>query len=438
MKKLTAFFLALVMAVTVLSVPASAKTKEVTIFGVTVPADTKEICFANGDGDSIDTIYAEMDAPGYDTYAFIGDKTVDFAEVAEKLPKLKSLAVVNCGMKNTDSLAKLENLTTLGLYKNDETVKLSVLKKLTGLKKFGYRNMQCEKMPPISSLTNLTELSICVPWKVFTDLSMLRGMTKMKKLTLKYGSFKDLSALKKMTNLRALEVESFYLEDISALKGLKKLKVLSVAQTEKVTCADLAELKNLTALALHSMKFRDIGELAKLPNLKELTVTNPDSRAGSNLYWHVSELTQLETLQLVGVKTFDCKFVKGLTNLKTLVMDVCDIYYLDGMETLTNLTYLSAPYNKLKDISPLAGLTELKVLNLNSNSVKDLTPVKKLKKLEYLGISYSRDADPTPILKLKNLKTLYAPDSAVDAEFAEKYKKINPECEVTYVYRYEQ
>lgn len=436
MKKLTAFFLALVTAVTALSVPCSAEAEEVTLFGVTVPADTKEICFAHGDGGIASALSVAADDPGIDACYYIGDRTVDFAEVAKKLPELKGLAVVNCDMTNLGSLTKLKKLTKLGLYNNDETQELPVLKKLTGLKKFDYRNMSCEKLPPLSSLTNLTELAICVSGKAaFSDLSPLKGMTKMKKLRLVYGSFKDLSALKKMTDLRELWVTCSALEDISALKGLKKLKTLMIAQADNVTCAQIAELTGLTSLTLREMAFRDIEELAKLKNLKELTVSNPDERGGSNLYWHVSELTQLESLKLGGLKLFDCKFAKGLTNLKTLWVDDCGVYSLDGMETLTGLTELSAVYNwKIEDISPLAGLTELKTLNLNSNPVKDLTLLKKLKKLEYLGISRSA-ADPAPILKLKNLKKLYAPDSKVDAAFAEKYQKINPACNITYEWK---
>ena len=268
LKRITGIFLALAVAAGMLLVPCSAAGKRVTIFGVSISVDAKRVCFVKGSGEnSLNVWSAENDAPEFDAYYYIGDETVDIAEVAEKLPALQSLSVVECEVKNAASFSELENLTKLGLYGNDGAEKLSFLKKLTKLKKFGYRNMNCESIAPVSYLKMLTELSLDVPAKAVPELSPLQELTKLKSLRVGYGSFRDLSALKKMKNLRELEIDNHYLTDISALKKLKKLESLTLSRTENVKAADLAELKQLSSLTLNNVKMRDVDSISKLEEL---------------------------------------------------------------------------------------------------------------------------------------------------------------------------
>lgn len=78
--------------------------------------------------------------------------------------------MVDCEVKNLDALSGLTELTRLGLYGNDGAEELSFLKSLTGLKKFGYRNMNCESVASVAALKKLTELSLDVPARAVPDL----------------------------------------------------------------------------------------------------------------------------------------------------------------------------------------------------------------------------------------------------------------------------
>ncbi len=455
MRKILSFLLIFAVLAAFFPARSFAAGGRVRLYGCSFSADAEQVCFVKGSAeDALDAWAAETDAPEFKKYYYIGSEAVDIREIAEKLPALQSLFIVGCDVKNIDSLTELKNLTRLGLFGNDGAEDLTFVRDLTGLKKFRYRNMNCESVQPVSKLKKLTELSLDVPAKAIPDLSPFKGLTKMKKLTVGYGSFRDLSALKKMKNLRELEIDNHYLTDISALKSLEKLESLTLSRTEDVKAADLAELKQLTSLTLNNVRMRDFDSVSKLNGLKSLSVTGLTGISVHRFYDAVAHMTQLEALVLCDVSIYHCDFLKGLTNLRELALIFCDVDDISGLKNLKKLTRLILSYNQItelsalkdlkkltvlelagnliEDISAVSGLTELRSLNLNGNQIRELTPAAKLKKLKYLGISGAYFADPAPILKLTGLRELFAPDSMVDGEFSEKYRKLNPECAVTY------
>ena len=438
MKKLLSAFIAMVIMIGLLPATGFAASEKVTIYGNSISVHAKQICFVIGDKDDTIINYMAEDyyAPGFKNYYYIPKETaVDFKVIAEKLPELQNLAVVYGEVKNLSALADMKDLVWLGLYNNDGTEKLSFLKNLTQLKKFRYSNWDCESIKPVSYLKNVTELYLDVRAKAATDISPLKGLTKVKKLTIGYGGFEDLSALSGMKNLQELEVDSTYLSDISALEDLKKLTSLTINRTDSIKGADIAKLSGLTYLELNNMEMKDFENITKLENLKSLSISGLTGISVVRFNNALAHMTQLEELVLVNMPIHNLNCLKGLKNLRELGVLLSDIDDISGIKNLTNLQTLYLTHNKITDISALKKLTNLTYLNLNENSIEDISPIKNLTKLKYLGLSNSYYFDdPSPILKLTQLEELYVPGTAVDEEFAKKYKKINPNCEITYKY----
>lgn len=455
MKKIISFFMAVVLLAGLFPVRGFAAGKKVLLFGGSFSPAIKRLCLVGGEEDDpLSRWAAQTYAPEYTSVTFLGGETVDLAEIAEKLPALQSLFILKSEVKNLDALSELKDLKQLVLYNNDGAENLSFLKKLSGLTLFRYTNMNCKGIGAVSSLKNLTALSLDVPARVMKTLAPLKSLTKLKKLSLGYGAFEELSALKKLKNLRELTIDNHYLKDISALKSLKKLGSLTLSRTEEVKGGDLAALKQLTSLTLNNCQMRDFDSVSKLDGLKTLSVTGLTGISVTRFYDAIAHMTGLTALALCDVSIGSCDFLSGLTELRELYLIMCGVEELSGLKKLKKLETLCLSYNKIADISALkglkkltvlelaqneiedisavSGLTELKTLNLNMTRVSDLSPVKKLAKLEYLGIAGAYYADLEPILKLTALRELYAPDSAVDGAFAERLKKKNPDCAVAY------
>lgn len=363
MKKLLSILLTLVLTLTVLPIQSlAAKQETVTLYGNKFSVHTKQVCFVKGGEDDNDRIIiqvlAKLYEPSASKYYYVGNETVDFKLVAEKLPELQSISAVMCDVKNTAALADMKDLVKLGLYGNAGAEGLGFLKKMTGLKSFRYENDDCISINPISFLKKLKELYLDVGW--ISDIKALKGLTELTDLHLEYFAVEDLSALKKMKNLRKLYVSGYKLADISALKKLSKLRELSLNDTQMVSAKELSGLSQITSLELLNCSVSDFDGIGDMKNLKEfrLVTFSKNNKIISTL----TKMTHLKSLDLMFNDTAglgDCSFLKNHKNLKELSLHGCNI---------TN-------------ISPLKGLTKLEYLDLGGNPISDISTVKNFKGL---------------------------------------------------------
>ncbi len=473
-RKIFSAVFAAAMLIFALPVNAFAKPSKVTLYGCSISVHAKQVCFVKGEGNGITDRYHAMTCAEFPKYFYVGDESViDFELVAEKLPELQNLAVINCDVKNPNALSELDSLVWLGLFNNKGAEDLSFLKKLTGLKKFRYENMKCKGTKPLSRLKGLDELRLYTQADAFKDISFVSGMTELSDLALKggftdlsplsgiesvkrlslNGAFEDLSPLSGMKNLREIEIKAYggAFSGVSSLGKLKKLRSLSI-EGGVSDCAEIAKINGLTSLCLSYTKVRNFDALLKMPYLKKLVVARTSGLSEKKLKNVVSEMTELETFGVDRFELKDCGFLEKLEKLKELELSFCgteDISAVANMKDLELLSVSSANLNdisavkglkKLKyitfysagvtDISALKGLTKLKELSLSFNGVEDISPVAGLDELEYLDVCDTSVYDLSPALKLKGLKTLICNEEAADESFTADFKKINPGCEI--------
>lgn len=98
-------------------------------------------------------------------------------------------------------------------------------------------------LSPIKGLTKLEGLRLSM--NPVTDISALAGMSQMDRLDLGRTQIRDLSPLKGMTKMTELMLDDTPVEDVSPLAGLTKLERLSIKRT-RVT--DVSALRSLTKL----------------------------------------------------------------------------------------------------------------------------------------------------------------------------------------------
>lgn len=436
MKKVLSILFSLAIILTVLPVQSFAKSDKVEIYGNKISVHAKQVCFVKGKNTKdnvVVTILAEYYEPSAPQYYYVGDETIDFKVVAEKLPELQSISVVKCDVKNTSALAEMKDLVWLGLYDNVGAENISFLKNMTGLKKFKYYNYECKSIAPISYLKNLTELFLeaSVGGKEITDIKPLKGLTKLKKLDLRNCRLEELSGLSKMKNLQQFKLHGlygYYLSDISALKGLPKLRELSLERSKNISAKEFLELTQITSVELLQCSVSDFEVFAEMKNLKSFYFTD---WASPTVISTISKMTWLETLGVVSASLKDCRFLKNHKNLKKLDLFNNQITDITPLKGLTKLEYLDLGYNNIEDISALKNLKKLTYLDINSSSdIKDISPLSGLTELTGLNIADTRPESFSPLLKLKKLEFLNVYETGISDDIIAKIQKNNPKCEI--------
>ena len=269
--------------------------------------------------------------------------------------------------------AEMKTLTSLGA---------SSLSNLTGLEK----------------ATNLTSLGL---YGSFTDISALRGLTKLTTLGLSVNSGLDMTPLSGLTKLTTLRLSGGSLPNMTPLSGLTKLTTVDIS----AGAPDVSPLSSLTQL-----RTLNIPRRSRMPR-------------------GLSSLTQLTTLDMEYLSGLDLSALRGLTNLTTLNLSNNYITNLSALSGLTNLTRLDLSAQRgdgfngdssrtcqivsdshiawggnapsfspgITDISALSGMTKLTWLGLEGNSITDISALSGMTKLThlYLGSTTRITVDTT-------------------------------------------
>lgn len=132
---------------------------------------------------------------------------------------------------------------------------------------------------------------------------------------------------------------------------------------------------------------KTFADLKLLPNLSKLTVKNQTIDTLS----HLSSLTKLETLEIVGC-TFpveDLTILTTLPSLKALTLSGCRLSTIDALEGAKNLTYLDLSDNTIRNLKVLSTMPQLAELNLKHNAINALEDLSVLENLAKLDVSYN-------------------------------------------------
>lgn len=120
----------------------------------------------------------------------------------------------------------------------------------------------------------------------------------------------------------------------------------------------------------------------------------------------LSELHQLERLDLFDIDPSNIDAIAGLKNLRWLYLSGERARNVKALSNLTNLEHLDLNMGRITSIDPLSSLSQLKHLNIFCKKVSDISPLRNLKKLEFLGLSRTPVQNVEPLRSLSNLRTL--------------------------------
>jgi Leucine-rich repeat (LRR) protein len=204
-------------------------------------------------------------------------------------------------------------------------------------------------------------------WKS-PDIEFLPDMPDLDEVTLKDNDLlTDITPLSELTKIKILKIyDCPNIKNIKPLSSLVNMESLYLTHNNNYDYRDIAPLKKLETLFIlgdHSGEI-DLGSIGQLRYVKFLHLNNGLAAATIKNINELQNLTNLETLEIMGVADLDLSWAANLRNLTELDMTFCSV----------------------KDLSPLANLPNLLEVNLAGNSIKDITPLLRSNSLKRVRV----------------------------------------------------
>lgn len=261
-----------------------------------------------------------------------------------------------------------------------------------------YRNRNLQKLS-LSSF-QLPSQRICDDLLVqFTSLTSL-NLSRNKEITA--------NSLEKLTNLTKLDLIGNSRILPNSLEKLSKLKNLDLFLNKKISAHSLLKLPHLESLSFcsSSLVLEQLDVLVQLTNLKTLQLDlSFASDQTSNIESALPHFVNLHTFRLNGCRSFNCRVLSKLSNLKSLYLSSINSNSIkEDFKLLTNLTSISINYMENFDDEVIKLLTNL--VSLSTDSPITENAFKDLYHLTHLAISDSIEITRDGFRNLTNLVSL--------------------------------
>ena len=229
-----------------------------------------------------------------------------------------------------------------------------------------------------------------------------------------------------LTNLKILLLDGVPSIDLTPLTGLKSLVHLDISDADITDITPISALTHLKVLQLSVNDIPDLSPLNSLLNLEELVLDHKEIRDASMLSGSDSDndsgIDSLRKLrefhQPEGLTKIDLEWIKHLSKLKKLKLDISYSKNLELLNQLTNLEELYIHFTERDFLSSDIPLSKLKELTLDHAGAHNLGKMYNFPQLEHL-IFYSSHFTDFQIFK--NLKSL----KKIDVRWRSKFATLN-------------
>lgn len=226
-----------------------------------------------------------------------GGKTVKIGKNSYSTSKTGTLDLTNKKLTNSDikNLKYMTKLSEIIISNNPKITDLSVISGLTNLKKITFHNCNVKDISFVKKLKGLTVIG--AENNGITDISALSYNTKLTEAWLQNNNIKDISALKKCTALEYLDLSNSPIKSLSALSGMKKLVHLNLYNCG---ISSIAPLKNLTAIEYIYLDYNNLSDLTPLAKCKRLNELHASNNSLNGNLKALKGLTILTLLDISG------------------------------------------------------------------------------------------------------------------------------------------
>lgn len=246
-------------------------------------------------------------------------------------------------------------------YKKEQVIDFAQVDDVESIKELILHNCTVTNFSYIAAAKALKSIALADCNITSEDLSCLKGMEKLKKISLNVMKLDSILCLAEIPSLRELSLRGIDGIDYDELEHFTKLQSLSIQETEVITFDFMKKLKNLKELSFNEVPIRDLNFLYDLPKLKEFIM---EYRANDETA--LVCITKMKHLQRFLYPVPDMRIYQECPELYSIGVDssrVEDFSILDGKESITDVMF----YNIKTEKQYEQQLAEIKkYLNLRS------------------------------------------------------------------------
>lgn len=295
------------------------------------------------------------------------------------------------------ALPNLERLALVSINAPD----IAPLTRLPGLKRLSLDSVRAPDFTPLASMTGLEHLSV---WGIeeVTDLSFVRGLTRLQSLNIADSGVTDLSPLEGLEDLEIFLAFNTQVTDLSPLAAAN-LRVAWISNCPVESVAALAASDRLEMLRADGTRLQNLHGLQNKPALQTLILSDTQVAELAP----IADAANLNELALDGTQVSDLSPLAGLNALRKLTLKGTAITSLAPLAG-KNLRELSVTDTAVAELDGIEGMDELWELSLSGTGIRDLTPLTGLKKLAILRVIGLPAGALQPLLEIDSLRIVFA------------------------------
>ena len=238
----------------------------------------------------------------------------------------------------------------------------------------------------LSSLSELTELSLSGCRFQNTDLSIIAAMPKLQRLTLNDCSLSTVSGLETAQSLTYLNLSNNTIRNLEPLAYLMKLQEIDLQHNALTSLTSLSGLTELQKLNVSYNSLTSVAPIATCTKLTRLEATNNAIASLSG----IDNLPKLEYLSVNHNDLTDISMVSSRTTLKELHVANNEITDISSLSALLNLEVLDFSSNAVESLPAFASDANLRIIDGSHNSVSSLDSLKNQMHLTHVYMDYNK------------------------------------------------
>lgn len=222
-------------------------------------------------------------------------------------------------------------------YKKEQVIDFAQVNDVESIKELILHNCTVTNFSCITAAKALKSIALVDCNVTSEDLRCLKGMEKLKKISLNIMKLDSILCLAEISSLRELSLRGIDGIDYGKLEHFAKLQSLSIEETEVTTFGFMKKLKNLKVLEFNKVYISDLNFLYDLPKLKEFTM-----RYRSDDETALECISEMKYLQCFQYPVPDMRIYQKCPKIYSIGVDssrVEDFSLLDGKETITDVMF---------------------------------------------------------------------------------------------------
>ena len=299
--------------------------------------------------------------------SFTVPENAQYLDDLTKLSYLQSLQIEGQTLDSLRFLSSLTDLTELTLIScRFQTDDLTIIAALPKLERLTLSDCSLSTVAGLDKAQNLVYLNLAN--NTIRNLEPLAALMKLQEIDLQHNALTGLNALSTLTNLQTLDVSYNSLTSIAPLATCTKLSWLNVNNNDLVTLGAVGNLSGLRYLAANSNDLTDISVVSECLSLTELHLASNSIEDITSL----ANLTRLEVLDFSGNSVAELPAFSDDAALRIIDGSNNQVKSLENLKNQMNLTHVYMDYNKITSVAALENCYKLVLVNVYGNDIDDV------------------------------------------------------------------